>query len=150
METPRAQPSDSSASMDNALSVFNFNGMQVRTVEQNGTPWFVANDVAEILGYSRPRDAVKSHCKCTKLLKGVDSPLLTDSNYGITIIPESDVYRLIMRSKLPSAERFEEWVTSEVLPSIRKTGSYAIAQQPMNPHELIARAVIEANMMRSA
>lgn len=102
------------------MSLFNFDGFDVRIQDDQGKPWFVAKEVCKILGYKETRRAVSMHCKggCK-----MDLP----SRGGIqetTIIPESDVYRLIMRSKLPAAERFEDWVTSEVLPTIRKTGSY--------------------------
>lgn len=89
-------------------------------MDEQGEPWFVAKDVAEILGYSNPHDAVRRFCK------GV-SETRTPSAGGmqtVKIIPERDLYRLIMRSKLPSAERFEEWVVGEVLPAIRKHGGY--------------------------
>jgi anti-repressor protein len=107
-----------------ALQVFQYQESQIRTIQKDGEPWFVANDVAAVLGYADRKQAVSDHCKCAILLKGVESTPLTDSPRGITIIPERDVYRMIMRSKLPSAVKFEEWVVSEVLPSIRKTGSY--------------------------
>lgn len=108
-------------------AVFCFESHNIRTIEKDGSVWFVANDVAETLGYSSPKDAIANHCKYAELLKGVDSSLLTDSPRGITVIPERDVYRLIMRSKLESAERFQDWVEGEVLPSIRKTGNYSIS-----------------------
>lgn len=95
-------------------------GGPVRTIVKDGEVWFVANDVGEILGYKNPQEAIREHCK------GV-SEMLTPTAGGtqkIKIIPERDVYRLIMRSRLPVAERFEEWFVSEVLHSIRKTGSY--------------------------
>jgi len=85
----------------------------------------VASDVAEVLGYTNPQKAVHDHCKHPKILKGNDSLHLTDSPRGVTIIPESDVFRLIMRSKLPQAEEIQDWVTSDILPSIRKHGIYA-------------------------
>ena len=108
-----------------AISLFNFDGADVRIVDQNGNPWFVAKDVATILGYKETRRAISMHCK-----KGSKMDLQTERGVReVNIIPESDVYRLIMRSKLPAAERFEEWVTSEVLPSIRKTGSYTVDRQ---------------------
>lgn len=118
--------------MNNPLSIFQYEGQQVRTIEQNGEPWFVAYDVATILGYSKPANAVSTHCKA-----GFTTP--KQGGGFMTIIPERDVYRLIMKSNLPSAERFENWVVGEVLPSIRKTGTYS-----MQPMELISRAVIEA------
>ena len=80
--------------------------------EETGKPWFVAKDVAEKLGYVDPKQAVRQHCKHGKFLRGVESTLLTggNNNYGVNIIPQGDVYQLIVRSKLPAAQRFESWV----------------------------------------
>lgn len=98
----------------------------MRTLVKDGEPYFVAKDVADVLGYSDTRKATELHCK-----GGVKHPVLTNGGtQALTIIPERDVYRLVMRSKLPSAERFEEWVVGEVLPSIRKTGGYVQAVAP--------------------
>lgn len=114
--------------MANALSIFsNAEFGSIRVVLKGSEPWFVANDVASALGYAVPKKAVIDHCKYAEIFKGTDSVPLTDSPRGISIIPESDVYRLIMRSNLPNAERFQDWVVEEVLPSIRKTGNYSIA-----------------------
>ncbi|MDY0197582.1 MAG: BRO family protein [Tenuifilaceae bacterium] len=110
------------------LEIFKYENKEIRTIVKDGEPWFVANDIAEILGYVDAKQAVRDHCKCAKLLKGVDSTPLTTSPRGITIIQERDVYRLVLRSKLPSAEKFEDWVVSEVLPSIKKTGVYSVRQ----------------------
>ena len=104
---------------------FTFESSEVRIVDQDGEIWFVAKDIAETLGYTNPQKAVRDHCKKRKIL-GVNETFTLDAQ--TTIIPESDVYRLIMRSKLPSAEKFEEWVTTEVLPTIRKTGHYGAPQ----------------------
>ena len=92
----------------------------VRTFEQNGEVLFCGKDIAQALGYRRPADAIAAHCKGVCVLP-------TPSNGGIQqmkFIPEGDVYRLIVHSKLPSAERFERWVFDEVLPSIRQHGAY--------------------------
>ena len=92
---------------------------KIRTVEIDGEIWFVATDVAKTLGYVRPGNAVKTHCKP----KGT----LQQSKGGkqqLTLINEPNVYRLIVKSKLPSAEKFEEWLFEEVIPSIRKKGFY--------------------------
>ena len=103
-----------------SITPFEFEAHQVRIVEIDGEPWFVAKDVAEVLGYARPRDAVADHCK-----GAAKHRLPTPGGMQVVaVIPERDVYRLIIRSNLPEAERFEEWVVGEVLPSIRKTGSY--------------------------
>ncbi len=99
----------------NDVVQFSFEGSGVRVIERDGEPWFVAKDVAALLGYAKPRNAVAEHCKGGIVL-GLPS---AGGMQATTIIPERDVYRLIMRSKLPAAERFEEWVVGEVLPSIR-------------------------------
>jgi anti-repressor protein len=100
---------------------FKFNSKPIRAIERDGTPMFIAKDVAELLGYAKPNNAINMHCKGA-LKQGI----VTDNGtYSMVVIPERDVYRLIMRSKMPEAEKFEEWVVGEVLPSIRKTGSYA-------------------------
>lgn len=94
---------------------------------QDEDPWFVASDVAKALGYEKPNNAVNEHCK--KMNKITLSPDLGGREASVkmppvmvNIIPESDVYRLIMRSNLPNAEKFQDWVVEEVLPAIRKTG----------------------------
>jgi len=118
------------------LIPFQYEGAEIRIVDQDGEPWFVASDVAKTLGYTNPRKAVIDHCK------GSNKTLLP-SNGGTqeaTIISERDVYRLIMKSKLPSAQQFEEWVVGEVIPSIRKTGNYQLSGE-----RLVAQALIEAS-----
>ena len=106
----------------------------VRTIELNGVIYFSGTDVAKALGYSKPQDAVSRHCRHSVKhgASVVVSNQYTQSGtktVEMVFIPESDLYRLIMRSQLESAEKFEEWVTSEVLPSIRKTGKYEIKQK---------------------
>lgn len=98
----------------------------VRVVEHNGEPWFVARDVAKALGYQNTVEAVNTHCKKANDFR--DSKMLPSAT-PMKIIPESDVYRLVMRSNLPGAVEFQDWVVEDVLPSIRKTGSYSIAQR---------------------
>lgn len=115
----------------NELQIFNSGEFgEIRTAEIDGKPYFVGTDVAKALGYNNPRDAVSRHCK------GVvkrDTP--TSSGVQLmSYINEGDLYRLIMKSKLPSAEKFESWVMDEVLPTIRKTGSY---QKPLTTVEQI-------------
>lgn len=111
--------------MNNDLSIFsNEEFGSVRVIVQDGEPWFIASDVAKALGYERPNDAVNTHCKKVNKFSYGDSPR---GAQPYNIIPESDVYRLIMRSNLPNAERFQDWVVEEVLPSIRKTGNYSMA-----------------------
>lgn len=97
---------------------------EVRTIEIENKPYFVANDVARALGYASPKDAVTRHCK-----GALNHRYLTNGGeQEIKVIPEGDIYRLIIRSNLPSAERFESWVFDEVLPAIRQTGGYQIPQ----------------------
>lgn len=92
----------------------------IRTIEQDGKVLFCGLDIAVALGYSNPRDALRRHCKGV-----VKRDTLTEGGpQQLSFIPEGDVYRLIVHSKLPSAERFERWVFDEVLPSIRKHGAY--------------------------
>ena len=126
--------------MAQELAIFNYEGMNVRTVEKDGEPWFVAADVAEVLGYVDKADAIRQHCKNVNKITQQGDSRRPPTN--ILIIPERDVYRLIMRSKLPAAERFEEWVVGEVLPSIRKTGQYS-----MQPELQIAHAMLLAGKM---
>ncbi|GAA3721235.1 phage antirepressor Ant [Oceanisphaera sediminis] len=120
------------------LMGFSFGNSQVRVIEQNGEPWFVAKDVAEALGYARARDAISDHCK-----GAVKRRILTaGGEQDATIIPERDLYRLIMRSKLPSAERFEEWVVGTVLPSVRRHGGYVAGQEhDTDPALIMAKAL---------
>ena len=92
----------------------------VRSVEIDGKPYFVANDVARALGYASPKDAVLRHCKGAMIQRH----LTNGGEQEVKMIPEGDIYRLIVRSSLPSAEKFESWVFDEVIPSIRKTGGY--------------------------
>ena len=110
----------------NELSIFNYGQNEVRTVQVDGEPWFVAKDVASILGYSNPQKAVRDHCKRAQPV-GVNDSFTLD--HQTVIIPEPDIYRLVLRSKLPEAERFEEWVVGEVIPTIRKTNGVYLSQQ---------------------
>ena len=106
----------------NELEIFkNEEFGEIRTVEQNGQIFFVANDIAKILGYKNPSDATNKHCRNAIMAWGSDS---LGRRQEFKMIPESDLYRLIISSKLPSAEKFEKWVFEEVLPTIRKTGTY--------------------------
>lgn len=96
----------------------------IRTTEIDGKPYFCAADIAEALGYFNTRDAISKHCKGV-----VKRDTLTPGGIqALNFIPEGDIYRLIVRSKLPSAEQFERWVFDEVIPSIRETGGYHLPQ----------------------
>lgn len=109
----------------NELKIFNSEEFgDIRTTEIDGKPYFVANDVARALGYKRPADAVTAHCKGS-----VKHRYLTDGGeQELKVIPEGDIYRLTVRSKLPSAEKFEKWVFDEVIPSIHQYGAYMTEQ----------------------
>ena len=115
----------------------------LRTIEIDREPWFVGKDVAAALGYTKERNALDKHVdKDDALKRGV-----TDSmgrTQQMTIINESGLYSLILSSKLPSAKEFKHWVTSEVLPSIRKNGAYIRNQENMTPAEIVARGLIAA------
>lgn len=115
----------------------------LRTIEIDGEPWFVGKDVAAALGYTKERNALDKHVdKDDALKRGV-----TDSmgrTQQMTIINESGLYSLILSSKLPSAKEFKHWVTSEVLPSIRKNGAYIRNQENMTPAEIVAHGLIAA------
>jgi prophage antirepressor-like protein len=110
----------------------------------DGEPWFVASDVAKALGYENPSRAVQEHCKHVKLFKPTNSVVLFKAPRGVLIIPKGDVYRLIARSKLPTAEKFEAWVFDEVLVSVDKTGGYLTATPDESPEAILARAVLVA------
>lgn len=113
--------------MTTQIVSFDFEGAGVRGLSIDGEPWFVAKDIADVLGYTNPQKAVRDHCKGARPV-GVNESFTLDPQ--TTIVPERDLYRLIMRSKLPAAERFEDWVVGEVLPAIRKTGRYEPAAPP--------------------
>ena len=108
--------------MSDSLKLFEISEFsKVRVVYQDGEPWFIASDVAKVLGYERPNDAVKAHCKKINKFRYSDS---ATQAMPYNIIPESDVYLLIMRSHLPNAVRFQKQLCEDVLPSIRKHGAY--------------------------
>ena len=109
---------------------------KVRIIKDGDRFLFAARDVAKALGYKRPADAVKQHCKGVGVLPTPSAGGVQETKF----IPEGDVYRLIIRSKLPSAQRFETWVFDEVLPSIRRSGGYmtgTLVQQVLDHPEMI-------------
>lgn len=111
----------------NELMVFkNAEFGNVRTIEINGEPWFVGKDVAESLGYTNPTKAMQDHIDKEDL--SFNETLKLSRQAGAWLINESGVYALIFGSKLPNAKKFKHWVTSEILPTIRKTGTYSITQ----------------------
>ncbi|HGN6291065.1 TPA: Bro-N domain-containing protein [Neisseria gonorrhoeae] len=112
----------------NAVQVLNFQQNSVRTVADNkGELWFLANDVCEILGYTNPRRTVDLHCKSRGVTKRYTPT--TSGEQEMTYINEPNLYRLIIKSRKPAAEAFEEWVMETVLPAIRKTGGYQVGQK---------------------
>lgn len=113
----------------------------VRTLEEGGAVLFCASDAAKALGYAKPQNAIAAHCKGA-LKRGILTP---GGEQEMSFIPESDLYRLIFSSKLPNAEKFTDWVTGEVLPSIRKNGGYIAGQEELSPQELMAKALLVAN-----
>lgn len=124
----------------NELTVFNNEEFgEIRTITIDGEPWFVGKDVAEVLGYSNPRDALSKHVdsddKNTVAFRDG-----TSGNPQMTIINESGLYSLIISSKLPSAKAFKRWVTADILPAIRKTGGYMT-------DELLAKCQKDPNVM---
>lgn len=130
--------------MNRQMKVFNHEQFgDVRIIEEDGKMLFCGSDVAKALGYANPRKALQDHCRCvTKRDAWVQTGIKSDGTPAMRLnstnfIPEGDVYRLITHSKLPSAERFERWVFDEVLPSIRRTGSYG---QQINM-ELVAQII---------
>lgn len=125
----------------NELMIFNNPEFgEVRTLEEDGKVLFCGSDVAKALGYANSRKAISDHCRgVTKRYTPTAS-----GEQEMSFIPESDLYRLVFSSKLPTAEKFTEWVTAEVLPSIRKHGGYVNGQERLSPEELMAKALMVA------
>lgn len=135
----------------NELKVFqNEEFGEVRSLVINNEPWFVGKDVAKALGYENPSKAIRDHVEEEDKKVGVQNvtPYISD-NLGRkqypTFINESGVYSLIFGSKLPSAKKFKHWVTSEVLPTLRKTGKYEIPKDPMSALKLMFEAQTQTN-----
>ncbi|CXT56607.1 TPA: ORF6C domain-containing protein [Staphylococcus aureus] len=123
------------------LQTFNFEELPVRTLEVDGEPYFIGKDVADILGYANGRDALSKHVDAEDKLT---SQIATaGQNRNVTIINESGLYSLIFSSKLENAKRFKRWVTSEVLPTLRKTGTYQVPSDPMQALRLMFEATEE-------
>lgn len=131
----------------NEIQLFNFENHEVRSLLLNNEPWFVGKDVAEVLGYAKPLNAIAQHVdKDDSLKQG-----LTDSlgrQQKTIFVNESGLYALIFGSKLESAQKFKRWVTSEVLPTLRKTGQYQVKE--LSGSELMAKALIEAQSVLAA
>lgn len=130
--------------MNEIANVFNYDGYNVRTVVQKGEPWFVAKDVCEILGFAKggnsSAQAVSLHCREEGVMKYMTPT--SGGNQMLTYISERNLYRLVMRSRLASAEKFQDWVEEDVLPTIRKTGKYEVQE---NREQRVAQALLLAN-----
>lgn len=127
----------------NEIQIFNNAEFgEIRTFMIDGKTYFVANDIAKALGYAKPQNAVSTHCRYA-LKQGVPHPQNPDRIIEVIVIPEGDMYRLISKSKLKSAEKFEKWVFDEVLPTIRKTGGYQIPQTTDGKIALLAQGHVE-------
>lgn len=112
---------------------------KIRTVIENGEPWFIGKEVADILEYANTAKAIRDHVdEEDKLTERI---VRSGQNREVIFINESGLYSLILSSKLPNAKKFKKWVTSEVLPSIRKNGGYIAGQEIMSDDELMARAL---------
>ena len=116
---------------------------EVRAVSINNDPWFVGKDVAQVLGYSDTNKAIAMHVDEEDKLN--DKTALSLGQRGGWLINESGLYSLILSSKLPGAKQFKHWVTSEVLPSLRKHGGYIAGQEELSDTELIAKALLVAD-----
>lgn len=128
----------------NELQTFNFENLPVRTLIVDEEPYFVGKDVAEVLGYKRTADAIREHVELED--KGVGKIQTPGGKQNVTIVNESGLYSLIFSSKLESAKRFKRWVTSEVLPAIRKHGLYAtdnVIENTLNNPDYIINILTE-------
>lgn len=126
----------------NELQVFQYNSMEVRTIRKDGEPWFVLPDICRVLDLSNPTVVAD------RLDEDERNQIPVTDSLGrqqeTTIISESGLYAVILRSDKPEAKPFRKWVTSEVLPSIRKNGGYIAGQESMAPEELLAQALLVA------
>lgn len=125
------------------LKVFDFEENDVRILNIEDTPYFVGNDVAKILGYSNYRNAVINHVEAEDRLSTRIE--YAGQNRMVTVINESGLYSLIFGSKLDSAKRFKRWVTSEVLPTLRRTGTYEVTKDPLEIIKLSMKAIEQTN-----
>lgn len=130
----------------NNIKIFNSPDFgQIRTIKQNGEPWFVGKDVADILGYSNSSKAIPQHVdeedRQKQNLPTAQNGKLVAASW---LINESGLYSLILSSKMPKAKEFKRWVTSEVIPAIRKTGGYIAGSENMTDAEIMAKAVLVA------
>lgn len=134
---------DKDKNKDSELQIFNNPEFgEVRTVNIGGEPWLVGKDVSVALGYANPQRAIRDHVDDED--KGVTEMVTPGGTQKVPIINESGLYSLVLSSKLPTAKKFKRWVTSEVLPAIRKTGGYHV---PQSPEEQMAQGLLAAQKL---
>lgn len=126
----------------NNIQIFKYENNDVRTVEMNGEPWFVLKDVCVVLGLGTVSKVADRLDADEKGMNQIHTP---GGMQDVTVINESGLYNVILRSDKPEAKPFRKWVTSEVLPSIRKNGGYIAGQEQLTPSELMAKALLVAN-----
>lgn len=127
--------------MDNSLRVFQSEQFgTIRTLDEDGKIYFCGLDAANALGYAKPRNAIQAHCRYA-LKRGVPHPQAPDKTLEMLFIPEGDLYRLITHSRLPVAVVFEKWVFDEVLPTIRRMGTYNMETAYNQPTYLVETMV---------
>lgn len=126
----------------NNIQIFKYENNDVRTVELNGEPWFVLKDVCVVLGLGTVSKVADRLDADEKGMNQIHTP---GGMQDVTVINESGLYNVILRSDKPEAKPFRKWVTSEVLPSIRKNGGYIAGQEQLTPSELMAKALLVAN-----
>lgn len=114
---------------------------EVRTVEINGEPWFVASDIAKVLGYRMASDLTR---RIDEEDRGMQIMRTPGGDQTMTVINESGLYCAILNSNLPSAKNFKRWITSEVIPSIRRNGGYIMSQNNLTPEQIVANALVVA------
>lgn len=125
----------------NEIQIFNYNDYEIRTIQRDGGPWFVLRDVCGVLALGTPARVAE---RLEEDEKGVSQIHTPGGTQDMTIISESGLYSVILRSDKPEAKPFRRWVTSEVLPSIRRSGGYIAGQEEMTPEELMAQALTVA------
>lgn len=123
------------------LQIFKYNGKEVRTIQKDGEPWWVLKDVCEVLGLSSPHKVFE---RLDDDEKGRNQIPTLGGEQEMTVVNESGLYNVILRSDKPEAKPFRKWVTSEVLPSIRKNGGYIANQENLTPEQIVANALIVA------
>ena len=116
---------------------------EVRFLEVDGKPYAVASDVAKALGFKKPNDAINAHCRYT-VKHSIPHPQSKNKTLEVNVIPEGDIYRLIIKSTLPQADKFERWVFDEVLPQIRKTGGYIPVKEEDDELTIMSKALLIA------